>query len=42
MVAVAMHLIGVALMSRHWRENLAIATITGRKRGQGRNDKGLE
>ena len=42
MVAVAVHLIGVALMSWHWRENLPIAMITGRKRGQGKTDKGLE
>jgi len=42
MVAAAVHLIGVAVMSWHWRENLAIAMITGRKRGQGRTDKGLE
>jgi len=40
MVAVAMHLIGVASMSRYWRENLAVAMITGRKRGLGETDEG--
>jgi cytochrome b len=36
MVAVVLHLIGVAVMSWRWRENLPGAMLTGRKRGPGR------
>lgn len=31
-IAVAIHVTGVAVMSRRWRENLAKAMLTGRKR----------
>lgn len=38
LVAVALHLAGVAAMSWHWRENLSASMITGDKRDLDRQD----
>jgi cytochrome b len=38
LVAVALHLAGVAAMSWHWRENLPASMITGDKRDADRRD----
>ncbi|MEJ8814844.1 cytochrome b/b6 domain-containing protein [Variovorax ureilyticus] len=32
LAAVALHLVGVAVMSRRWKESLSVAMLTGRKR----------
>jgi len=37
-VAVALHLVGVAAMGWHWRENLIAAMLTGRKRKASRHE----
>lgn len=40
LAAVALHLIGVAVMSQRWRENLPAAMLTGRKHeGHGAHEK---
>ncbi|MEO5843498.1 MAG: cytochrome b/b6 domain-containing protein [Caldimonas sp.] len=38
LIAVAVHLAGVAIMGWRWRENLVVAMITGKKRPLNRSD----
>jgi cytochrome b len=38
LVAVGLHLVGVAAMGWHWRENLVAAMFTGRKSDRSRHD----